>query len=109
MHSARTNEPSQLISKTVSQILEEGSLAVLVTMVQAPEGMDVPGQKLLISGDTRVGSLGENSAALEDAVAAKAADFLNSRDDTTLIQVKEFAPDLAQWGEATLLFERIQA
>ena len=63
--------------------------------------MDIVGKKLLDFVRTAsVGTLGENSAALEDAVTAKAAAFLESRDETKLFQVKEFAPELHEWGEA---------
>lgn len=64
---------------------------------------------LLDASGVRFGSLGaDDEGALDEAVAAQAARFLASREETRMFQVKEFAPDLNDWGEAKLLFERIQ-
>lgn len=110
MQSSKSNDTSNLISDSVSRILLEGSLAALVTLVEAPPGMSNVGRKLLIedSGGT-VGTLGsEDGGGFEGAVAAQASKFLQSGADMHLFQVKEFAPEFTGWGEAKLLFERIQ-
>lgn len=110
MQSSKSNEPSNLISETVSRILQEGSIAVLVTLVEAPTGIGKVGMKLLLDASgVGFGSLGaDDEGALDEAVAAQAARFLASREETRMFQVKEFAPDLNDWSEAKLLFERIQ-
>lgn len=110
MQSSKSNEPSNLISETVSRILQEGSIAVLVTLVEAPTGIGKVGMKLLLDASgVRFGSLGaDDEGALDEAAAAQAARFLASREETRMFQVKEFAPDLNDWSEAKLLFERIQ-
>ncbi len=86
---------------------------VLVTVVEGHAGVDNVGMKLLVeaSGE-QIGTLGTNDGgegdALDMAVKAKAISFLQSRDDTRVFRLKEFAPELKRWGEAKLLFERLQ-
>ncbi len=110
MESFQSNETSSLISEAISRIIDEGSLAVLVTLVEAPAGSEIVGVKLLVgaSGET-IGTLaGDDGGELDDAIATHAARFLQSRDETKLFRVEEFAPDLTAWADAKLLFERIQ-
>lgn len=114
MHSNKSSDTPKLIAAEVSRILQNGSFAVLVTIVEAPVGLDVVGMKLLVeSSGRRIGVLeadGDNDgAALDAAVAAKAISFLQSREDTRIFRVQEIAPELTPWGEAKLLFERLQA
>jgi xanthine dehydrogenase accessory factor len=59
------------------------------------------------AGDQPRGSLGDE--ALDRAVALHAAAFLESRVETRVFRVKEFAPELTDWSDAQILFERIQA
>ncbi len=115
MQSSQSKEPLNLISESISRMLQEGSIAVLVTLVEAPAGIGNVGRKLLFDASgARFGSLrGDNEdavdeGALELAVAAQAAWFLASREETRLVEAREFAPELNEWGEAKLLFERIQ-
>jgi xanthine dehydrogenase accessory factor len=111
LESPENKAPSNSISETVSRVLQDGSIAVLATLIEA--GTDTPtevGTKLLVdnsktSGST-VGSLG--SEALDRAIVEHATRFLESRAETRVFQVKEFAPALAEWSEAQILFERIQ-
>lgn len=110
MQSSRSTEPSNLISETVSRILQEGSAAVLVTLVEAPAGIGNVGMKLIFdAAGVRFGNIavGEEGA-VEEAVAAQASRFLASREETRMFQVKEFASGLNEWSEAKLLFERLQ-
>ncbi len=99
---------SSVIAEAVSQILAAGQTAVLATLIEALDLRSI-GSKLLISesGSLPVGRLG--NAELNRAVAEQAAKFLESRADTRLFQVREFAPALSDWSEAKILFERIQA
>jgi xanthine dehydrogenase accessory factor len=68
------------------------------------------GTKLLVEGPARlgstVGSLGDY--ALNQAVMQQAGSFLQSKVETRVFHVKEFAPELREWSEAQILFERIQ-
>jgi xanthine dehydrogenase accessory factor len=102
---------SPSISETLSRILQEGAIGVLATLIDTPKNPANVGTKLLVvspavSGST-IGSLG--SEVLDRAVTAKAAAFLESKAETRVFQVSEFAPELSEWGETQILFERIQA
>ena len=100
---------SPQLSETISRILQEGSIAALVTLVDAPTGIGTGLKLLLDASGARFGILGaDDGDALDEAIFAQAARFLASREETRLFQVKEFAPELNEWGEAKLLFERIQ-
>lgn len=102
---------SNSIPETVSRILQEGSIAVLATLIEpATTAPTKIGTKLLVDNSgtsgTTVGSLG--SEALDHAVVEHAVRFLESKAETRVFQVKEFAPALTEWSEAQILFERIQ-
>ncbi len=98
-----------MIAEAVSQTLQESSTAALATLIEAADLTSV-GSKLLVrefgATSAPVGSLG--SEELDRAVVEQAARFLESRGDTRVVAVKEFAPALTAWAEAKILFERIQ-
>jgi len=106
------NAQSPSISETLSRILQEGSVGVLVTLIDTPNNpVANVGAKLLVvaaavPGST-IGSLG--SEALDRAVTEKAARFLESKAETQVFQLQEFAPELSDWSETQILFERIQS
>jgi xanthine dehydrogenase accessory factor len=96
--------PSSLaITKKVAELLDRGVAAVVITVVR---GGNV-GAKLLVdeTGNT-AGSLG--AAELDSLVVPQVSRFLQSRDETRLVCVKEFAADFPAAGEIFLLFERLQ-
>lgn len=102
---------AQAIVAAASQALQQRSSAALVTLVGVPPGSHaIVGSKLLVheigNAQAPVGSL--DSDALERAVVALAVEFLESRADIRIAQVKDFNPELTEWAEAKLLFERIQ-
>jgi len=90
--------------------LEKGELAVVVTLVESEVHADRIGQKLLLvesSASSRVfGSLGD--VDLDQRIIQAAQAFVSSKADTRLTAVKEFAPDLDQWRESRVLFERVE-
>jgi xanthine dehydrogenase accessory factor len=99
------------IPEAVSRILRDGSIAALITLVEAATNATASvGAKLLVenpeTSGTTVGSLGREG--LDHAVVEYAARFLESKAETRIFQVKEFAPALTEWSEAQVLFERIQ-
>jgi xanthine dehydrogenase accessory factor len=97
------------IPATVSRILQAGSIALLATLIDAGVNASTNvGTKLLVDGSEglKVGSLGNE--ALDKAVVDYAAAFLESKAETRVFRVQEFAPALAEWSEAQILFERIQ-
>jgi xanthine dehydrogenase accessory factor len=94
------------ISETLRDVIERGSTAVLVTLLESRDS--TVGAKLLITdeGET-VGDIGDSR--LNDAIAGKAREFVLSRDDARTSSVSEFAPELSPVSNSLLLFERIQA
>ena len=99
---------SSWISARVAQILQEGSVGALATLIEAGDSSGQVGNKLLVEDfqDKVTGSLGD--AALDLAAGEQAIRFLESRIETRVFLVIEFAPDLTNWGTAQILFERIQ-
>ncbi len=101
---------SNSISTAVTRILQEGSIAVLATLIEAPAAVGKVGAKLLVelagASGTSIGGFG--SADLDQAVAQHAAGFFETREETRVFQVKEFAPQLVEHGDTQILFECIQ-
>jgi xanthine dehydrogenase accessory factor len=98
------------ISAAIARVLEEGSVAVLATIIQTSTSAGKVGAKLLVEGPrvsgASIGGLG--NAELDQAVVGYAANFLQSREETRVLQLKEFAPHLVEHGDTQILFERIQ-
>jgi xanthine dehydrogenase accessory factor len=108
--SSGNDAQSSWISARVAQILQAGSVGILVTLIEAGNSSGYVGKKLLVEESqdkVTSGSLGD--AALDRAAAEQAVRFLESRVETRVFQVIEFAPDLTDWSTAQILFERIQA
>ncbi|HZT61154.1 MAG TPA: XdhC family protein [Pyrinomonadaceae bacterium] len=104
MSGAHDTNSSAQFTRAVARVLGEGLLAALATVVEAPRGV---GAKVLIeAGGERTGSTGD--AALDDALAGQAAAFLSSRAETATLKVEEFAPALAEWRGARVMFERVE-
>jgi len=110
--SAHTNQAnSKLINETIRNVLETGSAAVLITLLESTETDSnrlTTGAKLLVKQSTqKVGSLGDGE--LDKAVVAQADTFLRTRDDAKALRVGEFAPALHGFQNSLILFERIEA
>ncbi len=107
----RTESQSQLISKAIRELLEDGLTGALATLMDSPKSGSNDarvGAKLLVkdSGD-KVGSLGHDE--LDSIVIQHSLAFLRARDDAKTFKVAEFAPQLDRLGEALVLFERVEA
>jgi len=104
MDNERGQSPSQPMTKVISQLLDRGSIGVVVTGMT---GLKTIGAKLVVdeAGQTW-GSLGNEE--LDLLVSRHAHDFLNSKTDTRTIAVTEFAPRFSTEQEILLLFERLQ-
>jgi xanthine dehydrogenase accessory factor len=105
-----SSSKSKLISDATSKVLDEGSVAALATLIDAPDGESslVVGAKLLVGESPRkIGSLGDRE--LDAAVALQAVEFLASRGEAGTFKVETFAPELKQYSGASVLFERIEA
>jgi xanthine dehydrogenase accessory factor len=93
------------LNEDIRAVLEEGSRAVLVTLTQSSRL--VVGAKLLIRDDLTVsGDLGDPS--LNAAIVTEAAKFLAGRDEARTVRVIEVAPDLPDFADSSVLFERIE-
>lgn len=99
------------ISQTIRDVLQSGSTAVLVTLLDLPDANSSSlsiGAKLLVQqSNGRVGSLGDSQ--LDNAAALQAPIFLQTRDAAGTLTVGGFAPELVEFKEVLLLFERIEA
>lgn len=103
MPSADNSEPSLSIAASIERLLEAGGTAALATLIEAPSNV---GAKLLIESGIKSGSLGQE--ALDAEVVLQSVAFLNSKQDTQVFLVKDFAPALIELTDAQVLFERIQ-
>src|SRR3989442_2512107 len=104
MQDSGNKERSRQITEAIERVLDEGGIAALATLIEARAGV---GTKLLAQTSAQAtGSLGDSE--LDRAVVDFAEGFLELRDDAHAFQVKEFAPQLSQWSEARVLFERLQ-
>jgi len=97
--------PLDQITEAIRAVLDEGSRAVLITVTQS-ERLAVGGKMLVKANRETVGELGDtalNGIAVEQAIA-----FLTARDDAKLLTVSDFAPELSELANTSLLFERIE-
>lgn len=102
--SSTDRNASSSIAALASRLIEAGQTAVLATLISSPAHT---GAKLLVQApDNVTGDLGD--AELNAAVIRQASTFLESRQDTQVFQVQEFAADLTGFQDAQILFERIQ-
>jgi len=102
MDETRDQRPSQDISKVICQLLESGTVAVLVTVIAGNANV---GAKLLIDeAENASGSLGD--VELDSLVAAQINHFIKTREETRTVSVNEFAPGSTSM-DVRLLFERI--
>jgi xanthine dehydrogenase accessory factor len=95
------------LADAIARVLEDGAVAVLATLVEAPPPRRA-GAKLLIDGSGEPANGGTQDAALDDAIARRSASFFNSRAEAQTFKVEEFAPELANWRGARVMFERIE-
>jgi xanthine dehydrogenase accessory factor len=111
MSAEHNQAESKLISETIRNVLQSGSTAALITLLDLPAGNSKSlriGSKVLIQeSNEKIGSLGDSR--LDNAAALQAATFLKTRDDAGTQTVGSFAPELVEFREVLLLFERIEA
>ena len=111
MSDDKTNTEARLISKAIDGVLDRGAAAVLITVINLPEGKSQGlrvGSKLLTSqSGERVGTLGE--AELDEAAGRHAHAFLSLREEAKVFKVEDFAADAPEFRGVQLLFESIEA
>ena len=108
MNDAGGRAAAQQLAQAIGEVLAAGETACLATLVESPPHLAGAGAKLLVraAGGGRAGTLG--AEALDDAAAARAAEFLSSRREAATIRAEEFAPGLEAWRGARVLFERVE-
>ncbi|HEY9405659.1 MAG TPA: XdhC family protein [Pyrinomonadaceae bacterium] len=98
---------AECLAGAIARVLEDGAVAVLATLVEAPPPRRA-GAKLLINSSGEPATGGMHDPALDESIARRAAAFVNSRAEAQTFKVEEFAPELANWRGARVLFERIE-
>src|SRR2546429_6481025 len=97
--------PIDQVTNAIREGLDEGSRAVLITVAQS-ERLAV-GRKMLVKANREtVGDLGDKS--LTRVAVEQANAFLTAREDAKMLVVSDFAPDLEEFKDTSLLFERIE-
>lgn len=92
------------ISALLQRLLEDGGLAIVVTLIAAPRNV---GAKMIIDEKgSQHGSLAD--ANLDEALIRQAAVVLASKEETRTFFGRDFAPELSEFSEAQFLFELIQ-
>jgi len=95
---------SLAVMKRISELLDAGTVAVLVTAMSGPIRT---GAKLLIDqAGNHSGTLGDGQ--LDMIVGTEVMKFIVGRDDTRAISLEQIAPQLPHSNEIHLLFERLQ-
>lgn len=111
MSDDNSNTEARLISKAIDDVLDQGAAAVLITVINLPEGKAAGlriGSKLLTpQSGKRVGTLGARE--LDEAVARHSVAFLSLRDEAKAFKVEDFTTDNPEFHGVQLLFERIEA
>ena len=111
METTSNPTPRENLAAEVARVLEEGTIAVLVTLLEDTRGAGVDeltvGAKFLVdeTGARRAGGLG--NAALDAHAAAHAIVFLATRADARTFKTEEFSPSPDEWRGVRLLFERL--
>jgi xanthine dehydrogenase accessory factor len=100
---------SDRIPEAIQRILADGSVAIVATLIDSANASAIVGAKLLLtSGAAEQLAGGLGSEKLDRAVMEKAQALLERGVGARVFQVKEFAPELVEWAEAKILFERIE-
>jgi xanthine dehydrogenase accessory factor len=105
MTSDKTDSQKQ-ITEQIRRVLDAGSLAVLVTVLES-KSLGVGAKILVGAGGETTGDLGD--AGLKTAAVEEARRFMRARDDAKSIRVSEFAPELESFANSLLMFERIES
>jgi xanthine dehydrogenase accessory factor len=91
------------LANTLLRIADSGTLAVLVTALEAPLQV---GSKIVVEETGELtGSLG--SSQLDTAVSTFVPAFLASREEAKTLRIQDFAPNFTELVSTRLLFERI--
>jgi xanthine dehydrogenase accessory factor len=97
---------SNSVREAITKTLENGSVSVLVTVIQSSQ---LPvGTKLLVTGAGQtIGDFGD--AEVNRAVTAASVDFLRTRSEARLTSLGELYSDVPTQSDVQLMFERIES
>jgi xanthine dehydrogenase accessory factor len=109
MTADKSQAKSTSISDAIGAVLDSGSTAVLVTLMDSPQtatkAMQLGAKLLVQESGERVGSLGDSE--LDDTIIRQASDFLKTRDEAKTVTLGE--SELERLRGASILIERIEA
>ena len=98
---------SRQITESIQQVLAEGSVAVVATVIESSNpALNVGAKLMATAAQQTVGGFGSKN--LDDAVIDQAKLLIRRGVGTRVFEVKEFAPLLTEWADAKILFERIE-
>ena len=96
------------LTNRITEILERGKTAVLVTIIESLAGKPKVGAKMILSDEgIRIGSF--DHAALDEHVAQESVAFLQSREATKVLHTSAILSAKAALSDAKIMFERIEA
>jgi len=99
-----STDNTRVISSLLHRLLQDGSLAIVVTLIAAPRNV---GAKLIVPAKgIHHGSF--EGAGVDEEVIRQAAGCISSREDRRMACGGEFGPELKEFAEAQFLFELIQ-
>lgn len=104
---------AQDITRAAARVLDEGSLAALATIVEAPRAVGASGafvrvgaKVLLEESGARTGSTGD--AALDESLSTYFRAFLGSHAEARTFALEEVAPGREELRGGRVLFERVE-
>ena len=97
--------PIDQITDVIREVLDEGSRAVLITVAQS-ERLAVGGKMLVKANGETIGDLGDTS--LNRVAVEQANAFLAAREEAKMLVVSDFALELQEFKDTSLLLERIE-
>jgi xanthine dehydrogenase accessory factor len=104
MNEKKERFPSRELLKVINRLLEDGSVAAVVTIMT---GAEYVGAKMIVEeSGWRYGTF--HNDELDSVITGHALKFLSSRDDTRTIGLTELAPLFSSGEDILLLFERLQ-
>ena len=96
-----------VLTNRISELLERGTTAALITVVESNAAGAAVGAKMIVSAEvTTVGTFG--SEAIDSYVVQEAVAFLEARETTKLLMASH-ASQISPLSDAKILFERIEA
>ncbi len=115
MSDAGRKTSTQDITRAAARVLDEGTLAALATVVEAPGGASSDGaasvrvgaKVLLEESGARTGSTGD--AALDESLSVYLRTFLDSHAEARTYTLEEVAPGREELSGGRVLFERVEA